>query len=98
MMYVRTRYLCAGIALSDAALVGAGIPLQKYSWSLANSPGADVHSILLALLGNLALLAVLVCGFACASIVAQRGAFLLLRRYAATYVRANSAQRTIRRR
>ncbi|HET7813300.1 MAG TPA: hypothetical protein VFL13_02875 [Candidatus Baltobacteraceae bacterium] len=98
MMYVRTRYLCACVVVSDAALLGAGVPLQKYSWGLVHTPAADVHSILLALLGNLALLAVLLCGFAAATIVAQRGAFLLVRRYAAAYVRSNSAQRTIRRR
>lgn len=98
MMYVRTRYLCACVVVSDAALIGAGIPLQKYSWSLANSQGADVNAILLALLGNLALLAVLVCGFIAATVLAQRGAFLLVRRYAAAYVRQNSAQRTMRRR
>lgn len=98
MMYVRTRYLCACVVASDAALLGAGIPLQKYSWGLAHAPGADVNSILLALLGNVALLAVLLCGFISATIVAQRGAFLLVRRSAEAYVRSSSAPRMIRRR
>ncbi len=94
MMYVRTRYLCLFVAGSDATLIGGGVPLQKYSWDLASSGNADVHSILVALVANLAMLVVALCGLMGGCLLLQRGAFFMIKHFAATFVRSSLMQRT----
>ena len=94
MMYVRTRYLCAVAAACDAAVVGGGVPLQRYSWTLAQSNTADAQDILMALAANLALLVVAALGLCTAYVLARRGTMLMIRRFAGAYVRHNSARRT----
>lgn len=94
MMYVRTRYLCALVAACDVALVGGGVPLQRYSWALAQSSTADVQDITVALAANVALLFVAALGLCTAYVLARRGTMLMIRRFAGAYVRHSSARRT----
>ena len=94
MIYIRTRYLCACLAASDTTIVAGGVPLQRYSWDLVHSGSGDVHAIGLALAANLALLMLALCGLGAAVILTRRGAWFLIRRYAAAFAQANSVLRT----
>ncbi len=90
-MYVRSRYLCASIALCDAALVVAGVPLQRYSWSIAEQPQADPQTILLLLLANIALLGLMVCGMLAAVVLTRRGMRLTFRHVSRFFARPSRA-------
>jgi len=91
MMYVRSRYLCAVIAVSDTALVGAGVPLQRYSWSVASQTPVDPKMVLLLLLANFTLLALLLCGMFCGVVLTKRGVQLTLRHVSKFFARPSRA-------
>ncbi|MFN2449997.1 MAG: hypothetical protein ABR508_09485 [Candidatus Baltobacteraceae bacterium] len=93
MIYVRTRYLCACVAASDTTMIAGGVPLQRYSWGLVHNANADIHAIALALVANLALLALALFGLSSAFVIARRGAWYFLRRYAVGYARSTIGQR-----
>ena len=73
MMHIRTRYLCACVALSDTALLAGGYPLQRISWDTAAQAAPDPHKVLLLLAANVALLLLVLCGFAATISLTRRG-------------------------
>ncbi len=91
MMYVRSRYLCAAIAVSDVVLLAAGVPLQRYSWSVASQRAVDPQTILVLLLANVALLALLLCGMLSAIVLTRRGVQLTLRHVSRFFARPSRA-------
>lgn len=91
MMYVRSRYLCGVIALSDAALVSGGVPLERYSWSIASQPVVNAQLVLLLLLANFAMLALLLCGMLSAIVLTRRGVRLTLRHVSRFFARPTRA-------
>ena len=93
MTHVRTRYLLVCVGVSDLTLLAGGIPLQRYSWSLVHA-NPDVHAIWLALAANVALLLFMLCGFSAMFELARRGAWMLIRRYAAAVALPTLARRT----
>lgn len=95
-MYVRTRYLILWIVVSDITLVSGGYPLLRYTWMLLESHHATTNALLVALLGNLGLLCLAAGGLIAATMLAQRGAWFLLRRYAEAYARPASVRQTPR--
>lgn len=68
-----------------------GIPLQRYSWAVVHRPLVQTHTVLMLLLANLVLLALAMCGFAAAVLLARRGFLIAVKRVATSFARPNRA-------
>jgi hypothetical protein len=87
VIYVRTRYLCACVAITDAAVIFGGVPLQRVSWSTAMQPDPDAHTVLMLIAANVALLVVALIGLSAAAILGRRGVRFAFKRVSKSFAR-----------
>jgi hypothetical protein len=91
MMRIRTRYICASIAIADAALVFGGVPLQRYSWSVAAQTAPDSNLVLMLIAANVGLLLLALGGLLASMVLARRGVRFAFRHAARFFARPSRA-------
>lgn len=91
MINLRVRYLCAIAAAVDATLVFGGVPLQRYSWTVATQPSPDATLVLMLIGANVLLLGVALCGVCVSTALARRGVRIVARHAARFFARPSRA-------
>jgi hypothetical protein len=91
MTRIRTRYIIACIAIADAALVFGGVPLQRYSWSVAAQSAPDSNLVLTLIAANVGLLLLALCGMLASLVLARRGVRFAFRHVSRFFARPSRA-------